>query len=252
MTKIITITNQKGGVGKTTTTASLAVVLRKRNNKVLVIDMDPQGNLSFALGADNTMNATIYDVLRGDLRPQFAIQHKAVDIIPANILLSGIELEFTTSGREYLLKTAINSIKSFYDYILIDTPPALSVLTVNALAASTHVMIPMVCDIFSIQGINQLVEAIDEVRERCNEDLEIGGVLVNKFNKRILLDKEVKGAAEMVFKDLGVPMFKSTVRVSVGVSEAQAAQTDIVTYDPKNGILRDYISLATEMRERGM
>lgn len=253
MTKIITITNQKGGVGKTTTTSSLTVVLKRRGFKVLVIDMDPQGNLSFCLGADSIMNATIYDVLRGEIRPQFAIQHtKTVDVIPSNILLSGIELEFTSAGREYLLKNAINSIKGFYDYILIDTPPALSVLTVNALAASTHVIIPMVCDIFSVQGITQLVESIGKVKELCNEDLKIGGVLVNKFNKRILLNKEVKGAAELVFQDLEIPMFKTTIRNSIGVTEAQAAQQDIVTYDPKNGILRDYISLISEMREKGM
>ena len=253
MTKIITITNQKGGVGKTTTTSSLSVVLKRRGYKVLVIDMDPQGNLSFCLGADNVINATIYDVLRGEIRPQFAIQHTAtVDVIPSNILLSGIELEFTSAGREYLLKNVINSIKGFYDYILIDTPPALSILTVNALAASTHVIIPMVCDIFSVQGITQLVESIAKVKELVNEDLQIGGVLVNKFNKRILLNKEVKGAAELVFQDLDIPMFKTTIRNSIGVTEAQASQQDITSYDPKNGIVRDYISLITEMREKGM
>lgn len=253
MTKIITVTNQKGGVGKTTTTSSLAVVLKKKGFKVLAIDMDPQGNMSFCLGADNEMNATIYDVLRGEIRPQFAIQHtNTVDVIPSNILLSGIELEFTNAGREYLLKTAIDSVKNFYDYILIDTPPALSVLTVNALAASTHVVIPMVCDIFSVQGITQLCESIEKVKEICNEDLQIGGVIVNKYNGRILLNKEVRGAAELVFESLGIPMFKTTIRNSVTVTEAQASQKDIISYDPKNGMIRDYINLISEMQEKGM
>ena len=110
----------------------------------------------------------------------------------------------------------------------------------------------MVCDIFSVQGITQLVESIAKVKELVNEDLQIGGVLVNKFNKRILLNKEVKGAAELVFQDLNIPMFKTTIRNSIGVTEAQASQQDITSYDPKNGIVRDYISLITEMREKGM
>ena len=253
MTKIITVTNQKGGVGKTTTTSTLAVVLKRQGYKVLAIDMDPQGNMSFALGADNVINATIYDVLKGEIRPQFAIQHTStVDVIPSNILLSGIELEFTSAGREYLLKNAINSIKGFYDYILIDTPPALSVLTVNALAASTHVMIPMVCDIFSVQGITQLCEGIEKVKELCNADLEIAGVVVNKYNGRILLNREVKEAAEMVFKDLDIPMFKQTIRNSIALTEAQASQKDLVSYAPKNGVIRDYIYLIKEMKERGV
>ena len=253
MAKIITVTNQKGGVGKTTTTSSLAVILKHKGYKVLAVDMDPQGNMSFCLGADTVMNATIYDVLRGEIRPQFAIQHtNTVDVIPSNILLSGIELEFTNMGREYLLKSALNSIQQFYDYILIDTPPALSILTVNALVASTHVIIPMISDIFSIQGIVQLVESIGKVRELCNPELVIGGVLMNKYNGRILLNKEVKGAAEKVFTDLEIPMFKATIRNSIAIAEAQASQKDIVSYNPKNGIIRDYISLVSEMKEKGM
>ena len=253
MATIITVTNQKGGVGKTTTTSSLAVILKHKGYKVLAVDMDPQGNMSFCLGADTVMNATIYDVLRGEIRPQFAIQHtNTVDVIPSNILLSGIELEFTNMGREYLLKSALNSIQQFYDYILIDTPPALSILTVNALVASTHVIIPMISDIFSIQGIVQLVESIGKVRELCNPELVIGGVLMNKYNGRILLNKEVKGAAEKVFTDLEIPMFKSTIRNSIAIAEAQASQKDIVSYNPKNGIIRDYISLVSEMKEKGM
>ena len=151
-----------------------------------------------------------------------------------------------------MLRNAINSIKGFYDYILIDTPPALSVLTVNALAASTHVMIPMVCDIFSVQGITQLCEGIEKVKELCNAELEIAGVVVNKYNGRILLNKEVKEAAEMVFKDLQIPMFKQTIRNSIALTEAQASQKDLVSYAPKNGVIRDYIYLIKEMKEKGV
>ena len=248
MSKVYTITNQKGGVGKTTTTLALASVFHDKGHKVLVIDMDPQGNLGFSLGADNVISATSYEVLKGELRAQYAIQHtKTVDIITSNILLSAIELEFTDSGREYLLKQAINNIKSFYDYILIDTPPALGILTINAMTASDFVIIPMCADIFSLQGITQLNETIHRIQEYSNPKLQIAGVLLNKYEGRKLLNKEVKGAADLIFKELEIPMFKTTVRPSISVTEAQSAQKDVVKYCTRKGILQDYYRLAEEI-----
>ena len=153
MSLTIVLSNQKGGVGKTTSAYVLSTALKEKGYKVLAVDMDPQGNLSFAMGAD-TESATIYDVLKGELKPRYAVQKSAlVDIIPSNILLSGIELEFTGARREFLLKEALDSLKSSYDYILIDSPPALGVLTVNAFTASDYVLVPMLSDIFSLQGI---------------------------------------------------------------------------------------------------
>ena len=143
MSLTIVLSNQKGGVGKTTSAYVLSTALKEKGYKVLAVDMDPQGNLSFAMGAD-TESATIYDVLKGELKPRYAVQKSAlVDIIPSNILLSGIELEFTGARREFLLKEALESLKSSYDYILIDSPPALGVLTVNAFTASDYVLVPM-------------------------------------------------------------------------------------------------------------
>lgn len=252
MAKVITVTNQKGGVGKTTTTLALASVFHNRGYKVLVIDMDPQGNLGFSLAADNIISGTIYEVLKGELRAQYAIQHtKTVDVISSNILLSAIELEFTDTGREFLLRTAVSSIANFYDYILIDTPPALGILTINALTASDSVVIPMVADIFSLQGITQLHETVLRIKEYSNPKLVIDGVLLNKFDKRVLLNREVKGAAELVFNQLDIPMFKTTVRPSVAVSEAQSAQKDVVKYCARLGILRDYYNLVAEIMKKG-
>lgn len=252
MAKIITVTNQKGGVGKTTTTLALASVFHNKGFKVLVIDMDPQGNLGFSLGADNIISGTIYEVLKGELRAQYAIQHtRTVDVIASNILLSAIELEFTDTGREYLLRNAIASIKDFYDYIFIDTPPALGILTINALTASNSVIIPMVADIFSLQGITQLNETVHRIAQYSNPDLCIEGVLLNKFDKRILLNREVKGAAELVFSQLDIPMFKTTIRPSVTVSEAQSAQKDVVKYCNRQGIVRDYFNVAAEIIKKG-
>ena len=136
MTRILTITNQKGGVGKTTTTINLASALKHQGYKVLIIDMDPQGNLSFCANAETVLSATIYEVLKGEVKLQHAIQRTPIiDIVAANILLSGIEMEYTQSGREFLLRNALQNIRPYYDYILIDTPPGLGILTINAMSA---------------------------------------------------------------------------------------------------------------------
>lgn len=248
MSRVFTITNQKGGVGKTTTTINLASSLKHRGFKVLVIDMDPQGNLSFCVNADTVLRATIYEVLKGEVKMQYAIQRtNIVDTVAANILLSGIELEYTKAGREYLLKQAIDSIKDHYDVILIDTPPGLGILTINAMTASEGIIIPMVADIFSLQGITQLYETVLQVRKFSNPDLIIEGVLLNKYNPRIHLNKEVKGAAELVLSDLKVKLFKTTIRTSVVVAEAQSAQEDLVGSYKNNGAALDYIKFSKEL-----
>ena len=245
--KIILLTGESG-VGKTTTTINLASSLKYRGFKVLVIDMDPQGNLSFCTNADTVLSATIYEVLKGEVKMQYAIQRtQIVDVVAANILLSGIELEYTKAGREYLLKQAIESIKDHYDVILIDTPPGLGILTINAMTASEGIIIPMVADIFSLQGITQLYETVLQVRKFSNPDLIIEGVLLNKYNPRIHLNKEVKGAAELVLNDLKVRLFKTTIRVSISVAEAQSAQKDLVTNYKNNGAALDYIKFSKEL-----
>lgn len=253
MARIISVITQKGGVGKTTTVNALAATLTKAGRRVLTIDMDPQGNLSFCLGAEVEDVHTICDVIRKDVSALDCIQRcNTADIIPADILLSSIELEYTGKNREFLLREALNDIKNIYDYILIDSPPSLGVLTVNALAASKYVIMPMLPDIFSLQGITKVYDVIDHVRQTCNPKLEIGGVLVNKYNKRSKLHREVMGTAQLVSRKLGTPVFRTVIRNSPAISEAQSLQCDITEYSRRIAAIRDFKSLTNELIERGV
>lgn len=248
MARIYSISNQKGGVGKTTTTSSIAVALKKKGYKVLIIDLDPQGNLGFCLGADIDNRPTIYEVLKGELKTQYAIQKlEAADVIISSILLSAIELEFTNTGREFLMKEALDKVKDYYDYILIDTPPALGILTVNAFTASNGIIVPMISDIFSLQGIAQLYETVERVRKYCNPKLSIAGILLTRFNKQALLSREILGTAELIADDLNIPVFKTQIRSSVKMSEAQSLQKTILEYAPNNNVAKDYAMFVDEL-----
>ena len=170
--KTIVLVNQKGGVGKTTTAAALLTGLHRRGAAVLGVDMDPQGSLGFSLGLDIEHCTTIYDVFRGQAEPEQAIvRTDTCDILPSNILLSGAELEFNRPGREFLLKTALSKVEDQYDYIIIDTPPALSLLTVNAYVATDSLIIPMSPEILSLLGVSQIKETIESVRSYYNSRL---------------------------------------------------------------------------------
>lgn len=253
MSKVISISNQKGGVGKTTTTCNVAAGLKKKGFRVLIIDLDPQGNLGFNVGADADISATIYDVLKGDTKTQFAIQKTdTTDIITSSILLSGIELEFTNTGREFLLKEAIKPILNSYDYILLDTPPALGIITINAFTASDTIIVPMLSDIFSLQGISQLYETVERVKKYCNPNLTIAGILLTKYNPRTLLGREIRGTAELIAQDLNIKLFDSYIRNSVAVSEAQSVQQSILDYAPKNTSAKDYMQFINELLAKGV
>lgn len=247
MCTVISVSNQKGGVGKTTTTCNVAAGLKKKGFRVLIIDLDPQGNLGFSVGAE-TEAATIYDVLKGDAKARFAIQKTpAADIIISSILLSGIELEFTNTGREYLLKEAIKPLLDSYDYILVDTPPNLGILTINAFTASDTIIVPMLSDIFSLQGIAQLYETVERVKKYCNPRLKFSGILLTNINPNTHLAKEIRGTADLISKDLNIPIFKTTIRKSVAISEAQSVQTSILEYAPKNHAALDYQQFVKEL-----
>lgn len=253
MAKVISISNQKGGVGKTTTTSAVAAGFKLKGYKVLCVDLDPQSNLSFSSGAETEDCPTIYEILKGEAKTAFSIQKMpSFDIVSSNILLSGIELEFTQTGREFLLKEALNSVNDKYDYIFIDTPPALSILTVNAFTASDYIVIPMLTDIFSLQGIAQLSETIDRVRKYCNPNLKVEGIVLTKYNKRTILSREIKGTAELIAEKLNTSIFNSTIRSSVAIMEAQTNQQDIYNYSPKNAAAQDYMDLVEELIERGL
>ena len=253
MAKVISISNQKGGVGKTTTTGAIAAGFKIKGYKVLCVDLDPQSNLSFSSGAETEDCPTIYEVLKGEAKTSFTIQKMpSFDIITSNILLSGIELEFTQTGREYLLREALSTVKDKYDFIFIDTPPALSILTVNAFTASDFIIIPMLADIFSLQGIAQLSETIERVKKYCNPNLKIEGIVLTKFNKRTILSREIKGTAELIAKQLGTCIFETTIRSSVAIMEAQTNQQEMFSYAPKNSAVKDYKDFVNELIERGL
>lgn len=253
MAKIISFANQKGGVGKTTTTCAIAAGLKAKGNRVLCVDLDPQSNLTFSVGAQADDCASIYDVLKGEVKPLFAVQRTDVfDIISSNILLSGVELEFTQTGREFLLKEALSTLAPKYDYIFIDTPPALSILTVNAFTASDGIMIPMHADIFSLQGLAQLSETVEKVKTYCNPKLKIEGIILTKYNNRTLLSKEVMGTAQLIADELNTRVFKTTIRMSVAIMEAQTNQQSIYEYAPKNSAVLDYQELVDEIIEMGI
>ncbi|MEF9984049.1 MAG: AAA family ATPase [Oscillospiraceae bacterium] len=248
MAKIMAISNQKGGVGKTTTTYALGCGLKCRGYRVLLIDFDPQGNLTFCVGGDVRLNANIMDVLRGTVAIQHAIQHTAVaDTVCSNILLSGAELEFESANREFLLKEILKPIADYYDYILIDTPPSLSILTINAFAAADSVIVPIHSDIFSLQGIAQLNETIISIRQRCNSSIKIEGILLTKFNKRSVFSKQVLETAELIAQTLGTHIFETQIRPNITISEAQASQMDIMQYAPKSTIAMDYLQFTDEI-----
>ena len=253
MAKLITVSNQKGGVGKTTTVNALASSLRYLGRRVLCIDFDPQGNLSFGFGAETESSASIYDVLRRELPARFAVQHTEVgDIIPANILLSGMEMEFTGRGREFLLRDAMRSVQELYDYILIDPPPGLGILTINAFAASDGMLLPLLPDIYSLQGIARICDSIERVRRTCNPKLRVLGVFMTQYNEKQSLSREVRATAEMIARDLRVPMLKSTVRKSASLPQMQAMQQDIIGSAPRAAVSLDYLRLTDELLEQGM
>lgn len=253
LAKVISVITQKGGVGKTTIVNALSATLSQRDYRVLVIDMDPQGNLSFSTGANTDNEPTIYDVIKGEISPVSAIQRMPMtDIIPSNILLSGIELEYTGENREYLLYTILSQISDFYDYILIDSPPGLGILTVNALTACDFVIIPMMPDIFSLQGLTLVYETIEYVRTTINPKIKVAGVLINRYVKRSKLHHEVFGTAQMISQKLRIPIFNTVIRNSCSLSEAQSLQMDITEYARRSTGAKDFQLLVTELEQIGI
>ena len=249
MARIITITNQKGGVGKTTTCASLCGCLSEMGKSVLAIDLDPQGNLSFSLGADvSGNNYTIYNALKQEVELYDIIQHTEIcDIAPANITLSACELELTTVGREHILREQIDKIASEYDYILIDTPPALSVLTINAYVASDWLIIPMIPEILSLQGFAQLKETIYAIKKYYNKMLEVRGILLNQYNPRLILTKEVEELANIIAEQLDTDVFQQKITTSVTIAEAPAHAKTVTKYAPRSKSALEFADLTYEI-----
>lgn len=250
MAKVIAVTNQKGGVGKTTICTSMCGELSRLGYKVLAIDLDPQGNLSFSLGVETEDEFTIYDVMKGNCEIKDAIIGGDVcDVVPSNILLSGLELEMTGVGREYVLREQLSGLSKKYDYIILDTPPALSVLTINAYTASDELVIPMLCEILSLQGIAQLKQTIFAVKRYYNKSLCVRGILLNKYNPRFTLTKDVEDIAQMIAEQLGTTIFKTKISASVLVAEAPAHGESIITYGPKSKSAKEFRNFVKELIE---
>jgi chromosome partitioning protein len=254
MAKTLVITNQTGGVGKTSTASAIASGLQLRGYKILAIDLDPQGNLGFCLDAEIDDSPTVYELMKGTATIEEVIQRKNdIDIIPSNILLSGAELEFTKMGREFILRNSIAPVRGNYDVVVIDTPPALNLLTVNAYTASDNLIIPMVPEILSLLGISQLRETIELVKNVYNPDIEVLGIVLNKYDKRRVLTKDVEDMAQMIAKELKSRVFDTKIRSSVAVAEAPAHGESVFVHSPNSNATRDYRRFIDELiSEKGM
>lgn len=247
MSKKIAFVNQKGGVGKTTTTLNLGAGLALEGKKVLLIDTDPQGNLSISAGVNlKDDDLTIYDVLKGSVAPVDAIVHlENYDIIPADIMLSGAEIELSgVPGREMILKEALEKISKKYDYILIDCPPSLSTITLMGLVACDSVIIPVQSQYLALNGVAQLLETIELVRKRMSPQLRIAGVLATMYDSRMNLHKEVLETIKEAFPD---QIFNTTISNNVALSEAPGFGQDIFKYNPRSKGAQQYKELVKEL-----
>lgn len=248
MGRIYAVTNQKGGTGKTTTALTLAAGLTLKGYSVLSVDLDSQCNMTYTAGA-KTDGATALGVLTGELQAADAIQHlkEGGDMIPASKALAGADAFITDTGKEYRLKEALEPVRGKYDFILIDTPPALGIMTVNALTACDAVIIPAQADIYSLQGIEHLAETIKPVKRYTNPSLTIEGILLTRYSPRSVLSREIAELAGQIAARIGTKLFKTTIREAVAVKEAQLSRQSLFTYAPKANVTADYARLIEEL-----
>ncbi len=252
MAKIISLINEKGGVGKTTSTNLIATWLKHKGYRVLCVDFDPQGHLSFSMGVAARDKSTIYDVIKHSVKCRNAIiQTEVTDLVPASPLLKNIEREFTLSGNERLLKDALKMVSPQYDYILIDSPPELGLMSINALVASDVVLIPCLPDGYSLMGAVQVHETIVRIQQAFNPTLRIAGIFLVRFYPRETLSRSAADALEQMAKQLSVPLLKATIRHSNVISAATSAhQQDVVRNRPRNNAVLDYKALVEELLQK--
>lgn len=251
MGKVLAIANQKGGVGKTTTSINLAASLVKTRRKVLLVDIDPQGNATMGSGVNkDDVKISTYQVLIGIEPIESAIQQTVggYDLAPANANLSGAELELIElDRRERRLRTALDSVRGQYDFVLIDCPPALNLLTLNALAAANSVMIPMQCEYYALEGLTALLNTITKIRESLNPRLQIEGLLRTMFDPRNNLDNEVSAQLKEHFGD---KLYRTIIPRNVRLAEAPSFGKSVITYDLQSKGAQAYLALAGEILRR--
>lgn len=253
MSRIIAIANQKGGVGKSTTTINLAASMIEKGKRVLVIDIDPQGNSTSGLGVNKEeINKTIYDLMLGEAAVKECLIKSNLQnlyIIPSHRNLAGAEIELIdVTDKEYILKKYVDNIKEAFDYVLIDCPPSLNTLTVNAMTTADSVLVPIQCEYYALEGLSQLIYTIDLVKERLNEKLEIEGIVFTMYDGRTCLSSQV---VENVKANLDEKVFDTLIPRNVRLAEAPSHGLPINLYDPKSTGAVRYRKLAEEIIERG-
>ena len=248
MGKIIWVGNQKGGVGKTTTTVNLSTILAKKGKKVLLIDTDPQGNATSGLGVSKDVELSVYDILIGDTEFDETLQETAIKnlkVCPSNISLAGAEVQLVSMmSREQRLKTKLDKIKDQYDYILIDCPPSLGLVTLNAFTASDSVLIPVQCEYFALEGLGQLLNTVNLVKKHLNKNLEIEGALLTMYDARTNLSNQVVKEVKKYFED---KVYKTVIPRNVRLSEAPSYGMPITVYDPRSKGAKAYEKFAKEL-----
>lgn len=252
MGRIIAIANQKGGVGKTTTSINLSACLAEIGQKVLTVDIDPQGNTTSGLGVDkNTVENNVYDLLLGECSIEDCIVETEIEnqsLIASNVNLAGAEIELIgIDEKEYILKKALNKVRKQYDFIIIDCPPSLNMLTVNALTAADTVLVPIQCEYYALEGLSQLIHTIDLVKERLNKRLKMEGVVFTMYDARTNLSLQV---VENVKENLNQNIYKTIIPRNVRLAEAPSYGQPITIYDPRSTGAESYRLLAEEVINR--